>query len=710
MGTNPYLTQTTNQAIVTFSQDEAYWFDANADGSYTAQFGAPQTLVHDTARDLFVFTDTDGTVYEFYDSATADHPLGAFDQSVAPSGAVTQATWSGGQIATIQYMLSASLHPLPNSSYISIGAAGRTRAGWKASQSGTTTGSGSAQWNNVSLVTYRYYDGLTDTANGSLGDLEYGRLPELDTVDSSGQWTADDTYYYRYYTDGDRVHCLELALTPQEFQNVENPTDEGGLKRARSDRASDTQLIPYSSAYYNYNTDRQVISATVGGIYTYTYAYSSGTLVDGYNNWQTETIETRPDLSTYTVFANYIGESIATDPKDSSNNHWYTYTLYGTNSYDAAQPVLEAQPSAVGSCTFDGTNLSVTLNPTSGVLDEYDYYGPGGITEASPTTPLAGANTPPRPATPSATCNLRRCSTATTSSRHRPPTRSIPVRIMPTPDRLTAIRRRFTPRPRQRPTAWPTIPPTAQSTTTYNYTFYTNTLQPQEIDTTEPIVTGAQNGSGVAATTADYYDATGNPTWSRDGRGVLTAYGYDPITGAVTEEIDDVNTANPGGNPGVSALPVTSGVPWATASGPDLGQNLVTDYQYNLAGRLSQVMGPAHLAVVNGPPRPTCERPRCTPIASRSKRAMARASAASTWADSRPRSTATIRTRSGRPPAAPRKSAGFWTAFTPVGPLSIEQYDRDGNLVGEASMTLASVDLGGGGASGFIPSGSPTPP
>ena len=339
-------------------------------------------------------------------------------------------------------------------------------------------------------MTYRYYDGLTDTANGSLGDLETAVYQNWDTVDSSGQWTGDDTYYYRYYTDGDRVHCLELALTPQEFQNVENPTDEGGLNAPDPTALSDTQLIPYSSAYYKYNTDRQVISATVGGIYTYTYAYSSGTLVDGYNNWQTETIETRPDLSTYTVFANYIGESIATDLKDSSNNHWYTYTLYGTNSYDAAQPVLEAQPSAVGSCTFDGTNLSVTLNPTSGVLDEYDYYGPGGITEASPTTPLAGAQAPPRPATPSATCNLRRCSTATTSSR----TSSADTIDSCTYYADTGSVNGYS------ATIYPTATTTTYSvandttdgaaTTTYNYTFYTNTLQPQEIDTTEPIVTG----------------------------------------------------------------------------------------------------------------------------------------------------------------------------------------------------------------------------
>ena len=61
--------QSASQAIVTFNQNEAYWFN-HSGGSYQAQFGAKQTLVDDTSNGLLVFTDTDGTVYEFYDSAT----------------------------------------------------------------------------------------------------------------------------------------------------------------------------------------------------------------------------------------------------------------------------------------------------------------------------------------------------------------------------------------------------------------------------------------------------------------------------------------------------------------------------------------------------------------------------------------------------------------------------------------------------------------
>ena len=38
-------------------------------------------------------------------------------------------------------------------------------------------------------------------------------------------------------------------------------------------------------------------------------------------------------------------------------------------------------------------------------------------------------------------------------------------------------------------------------------------------------------------------------------------------------------------------------------------------------------------------------------------------------------------------------------AFTPVGPISIDQYDRDGNQVGQATMSLAWVYPNGPGTS-----------
>ncbi len=89
-----------------------------------------------------------------------------------------------------------------------------------------------------------------------------------------------DTWYYRYYVDSAEgkgvAHGLKLAFAPQEYQYlVDHSMTE----------SDDATLKPYSNAYYEYNSSRQVTSATIGGEYTYSYAYAASELGDDYNNW-----------------------------------------------------------------------------------------------------------------------------------------------------------------------------------------------------------------------------------------------------------------------------------------------------------------------------------------------------------------------------------------------------------------------------------------
>ncbi len=65
----------------------------------------------------------------------------------------------------------------------------------------------------------------------------------------------------------------------------------------------------------------------------------------------------------------------------------------------------------------------------------------------------------------------------------------------------------------------------------------------ESITTTWPVVSTAQNGSGVADSTTQFFDLYGNPTWSKDERGFLVRDKYDVATGAQTQHIEDVNTA-----------------------------------------------------------------------------------------------------------------------------------------------------------------------
>ena len=64
----------------------------------------------------------------------------------------------------------------------------------------------------------------------------------------------------------------------------------------------------------------------------------------------------------------------------------------------------------------------------------------------------------------------------------------------------------------------------------------------QQRVTTLPVVSVAQNGSGVAATRREYFDTYGNLTWHMDERGFLTRTRYDLVTGAVIQRIEDVDT------------------------------------------------------------------------------------------------------------------------------------------------------------------------
>ena len=121
----------------------------------------------------------------------------------------------------------------------------------------------------------------------------------------------------------------------------------------------------------------------------------------------------------------------------------------------------------------------------------------------------------------------------------------------------------------------------------YAYTFYPGTCAVQTRTTTLPVISTAQNGSGIANTTQEYFDQYGNLTWTMDERGFLTNMTYDIATGAMTQRIDDVNTAL-----------VSAPLGWTTPAGG--GLHLVTDYTIDSEGRTTQMLGPSHVIDLNG--------------------------------------------------------------------------------------------------------------
>lgn len=100
--------------------------------------------------------------------------------------------------------------------------------------------------------------------------------------------------------------------------------------------------------------------------------------------------------------------------------------------------------------------------------------------------------------------------------------------------------------------------PTATTTradgkkTSYSYTFWDSSATPADnIDrqikkrtTTLPSIATTQNGSGVATTTEEYFDALGRLRWQVDGERYVDYRGYSPVTGGLAYLAQDIDPAN----------------------------------------------------------------------------------------------------------------------------------------------------------------------
>jgi hypothetical protein len=253
----PHLIKTPKQVIVSFGPVLAYWYDVSG-SSYTPLLGAKEALHHDAGKHLFEFVETTGTVYEFHDFNSSH--AGQFRRAVTVGTAAIEVTeWTPqGSIKTVHYKISdtAIACKLWQYSYITGGKNdGRLqsilfRGRTKSSQSWTDDET------QVCRATYSYYVTARSEPNGLIGALKTVVRQSW----SRDAWAGDNTYYYRYYTDPPRAHLLKMAFSAQSYANAKavypDPT---------SPKVSDENLLRFSSRSYDYNADRQVIRARVGG-------------------------------------------------------------------------------------------------------------------------------------------------------------------------------------------------------------------------------------------------------------------------------------------------------------------------------------------------------------------------------------------------------------------------------------------------------------
>jgi hypothetical protein len=132
-------------------------------------------------------------------------------------------------------------------------------------------------------------------------------------------------------------------------------------------------------------------------------------------------------------------------------------------------------------------------------------------------------------------------------------------------------------------------------TTTYSYTFFPDneaTGAAIETETTAlPAVPTADGGTGSSPTSTDVYNSLGQLVWSQDANGSISYTAYDPATGAVNEQIQDVNfgasynVGNTQFDNDLGLLPESWGL-------PTTGKNLVTTYHVDSQGRTIEEIDP----------------------------------------------------------------------------------------------------------------------
>jgi len=400
----------------------------------------------------------------------------------------------------------------------------------------------------IRRMVYSYYEENEDFGNE--GDLKTATEQLLDGT----TWVDHETFYYRYYKDGDPngfQHGIKFVLKPQAFARLSEDAQVSDPLEA-----SNQKVAEYADNYYEYDQDhRATKSVTHGGLLTYTFSYGKRNPQDqNVNHWHEKVTATYPDGSQKVTYTNWMHGVLLTD-FSSSGEHWIDYHEYDE---DNNREVLHAHPSAVIGYDDEEADLDVQLRTNSGLLSRTEYYDE---TEATPTEPGGVKNYVKR----------------------RLVQEGIEGTAIPQSERKYFVRsaNQATIYPVAESTVYRHDDGTGEITTKYAYTWHTNTLQIEQKTTTLPVVPLNQNGTGSVDTVAEIYDDHGHVIWRRDARGFISHFKYYLPLGVVTQEIRNVD-----GN----QLTLPNG--WSTPPGG--GLHLTTDYEYDEMGRMTESLGPEH--------------------------------------------------------------------------------------------------------------------
>lgn len=515
-------------------------------GQFIAENGAKSALEYDAGSNEFTLFQPNGATWKFHGFAPGSSaaPGGSLIRQTTASGAVTEvsAITANGDIAEITRSAMVDGTLVSEAFVNSYNLDGRLE---------TVTlrrKEGAGAWTDISRAQYAYY-GMSESG-GSEGDLK-----SVENLSPNGAaWDSIGTTHYRYWLPGQSggmEHGLKSVINDASFVRM---SDDGHDPLS----ASDAVIAQYADHHFEYDAQGRVaVERLFGGADTYSYSYTASGHAKDPNNWATKAVETRPDGASVTVYSNHLGQTMLYQLKDGADQ-WLQY-----NQYDSSgRLVLRAEPSAIESFNEAAANLGVSLKANSGLIHVTEYYTANGGGAA------AGHQKSQSIKNGSSGSLIPQAAWEYTSHSANGQT----VYLV------------------SKETAYRNDDGTGAINTSYSFSWHPGTLQMKERIETLPAVPASQNGNGIAATRKQVFDLDGNLTWNMDERGKITRMKFDPVTGAITQQIEDADLA----------LHPDAPAGWSTPVGG--GSNLVSDFEHDSSGRITQELGPVHIAEVAGVP------------------------------------------------------------------------------------------------------------
>lgn len=531
-------------AIDTGTSRRSYAINA---GSYVAEKYVLDGLVH--SGSYFVSTDTMGNQTFYHDwTVSPAGKRGQFDHYVDAAGNVTYVVSynAAGNPQEVRLKDSAGVD---RQSWVYTYISNGTNAGL-VSNINYRVSDGAGGWTNARQVDYAYYDGTG--SYGLAGDLKTAQIK-----DPSGN--VIETKYYRWYTTSSSVgyaHGLQMIFEGAAYNRLNTATGNALT-------ASESTAKQYADNYFEYDGYQRVTQEIAHGV-TYNYAYTLSVNAPEANAWNMKTVETMDDGMMRTIYTNGFGQ-VMLNVQEMDGDLLGTFHVYDADG----RRILKANPSAVdlsaGLSTLEAypdllhkqSGNYEYLRDSAGLVETWEF-----ATSTTATTSTAGdANGYYKSG------SLRRGETGT----------SVPQDAT---DYIARSAGGNTFYNIAHQIAYSATNGTGGLTTAFSYTYHGTTAAVLQLDTTLPTVGAEHNGSGSAIVSKTVFDLFGRPTWTRDGDGFFTRTTYDPITGAITQFIDDVDTTQTSDEP--------SG--WNTSS--DGGLHLTTSMQLDALGRTTKLTDP----------------------------------------------------------------------------------------------------------------------